>query len=443
MKNIKFKVSIFVLSLVISIIIAELLLQKIIRDVNLPRVYHDVAEFNLYDKEQEGKERYFRDQSQEVYQSNEKTEVICLGDSFTNGGNTFWDNTYPYKLFLRFNKQVTVRNLGVCSSTTLAVSRRLEEFFNGPEYDSSKKYIISIMIGAADIFSRNLEIISEIDNSKFQKWHNMELEQSKKESLLEKIYFFRVLKILSVEIYNRLIGARNSLLSSTKFNQEIQKCAISPTKKFICLKELISNNDDFADLKLDLKEHLVMRYLSGDMAVKSSEISKIIFDFLEMVKVHPRYLEKDYFVMDLMGLAKLQDKITIRELGTFILEHSKGINPKSELVNGEMVKNAIISIEEFDNLNVIRDMEWNKIKKIAKKYNAKLIVMNYPVAYKSTNDYLATMSKKNNLTFLDTERIFTERNNTKEPLLDDWEHCSPKGYDLIAELLFNQLESLR
>ena len=103
MKNIKFKVTIFVLSLVISIIIAELLLQKIISDVNLPRVYHDVAEFNLYDKEQEGKERYFRDQSQEVYQSNEKTEIISLGDSFTNGGNTFWDNTYPYKLFLRFN----------------------------------------------------------------------------------------------------------------------------------------------------------------------------------------------------------------------------------------------------------------------------------------------------------------------------------------------------
>lgn len=443
MKDIKFKIIIFLISSCFSLLAAEFFLRKVIIDVNLPRVYHDVAEFNLYNKEEDGKVEYFRDRSYEVYQANHNTEILCLGDSFTNGGNTFWDNTYPYKLFLKYNKQVTVRNLGVCSSTTLAISKRLQQFFEGPEYNSKKKYIISIMAGSADIFSHNLEVISDIDVSKYQKWHNMDSELGKIEARFEKIYFLRALKVLILEIYNKLVTVKNSLQSSSSFNQAINKCEVSRLEKFICLSELINNSENFSDLSLDLKEHLVMRYLFGNMIIKSSEISNVLMSFIEIIKVHPRYLEKDFLVMDLIGLVNLQDKITLSDLNQFILNYSKGINPKSLIVNKRLVENSNQSLTDLKKLNSIRNIEWAKIHAITKKYNAKLVVMNYPIAYKSTNDYLAEMAKKNELDFLDTEKIFTEKNSVQEPLLDDWEHCSPKGYDLIAELLFNRLESLK
>ncbi len=440
MKSWKTKLTIFILSLIVSVTAVEFGLRYLIKQTNLPRIYHDVAEYNLSDRESAGKNDYYRDRSLEIYGGKEPLEILCIGDSFTNGGNTFWDNSYPYKLYLKFNKKVTVRNLGVCASTTEQIATRLEDFYKSNQYSSEKKYVIAVMAGSADVFagSELVQKISALNISKEQKWVEM---NQKTDSFLSQFYFYKVITLLSQDIKNR-IDKVDSVTEQVAFsNQELSACHNVKTSKerVDCLVKTLKM-ESYHKLSQGSKEYLIIRFLLEKKAFKSSEVTEVIRDFMGLLEYQPQLLERDYLVMNLLGLVKLQDIVSFEELKAAIEKNSHKIVPEAQKVNQELIGNASYWYDNLEKLNGERDVYWKKIFTLAREHNSSIVVMNYPLPYQSTNGYLQTLAKKEGSEFIDVEKTFTLHQKGADALLDDWEHCSPEGYDLIAQTLYDKIE---
>lgn len=434
--------------MLISILVVELTLQFLVKKTNLPRVYHDVAEYNLSDEEVEGKRDYFRDLSMEVYGGKSKLEVLCIGDSFTNGGNTFWDNSYPYKLFLKFDKKITVRNLGVCSSTTEQIAGRLEDFFKSNQFSPNKRYVIAVMAGSADVFAgKNLvQTIPALNISKEQKWVEMSQQMANPDtaSVFTRFYFYKMVMLLARDISNRLHATQNHYLEQVAFSSNgLESCRSikDTTKRASCLKQALKGKS-YKNVSQNIKEYLIIRFLLEKKSFKSSEVTSTIRDFMTFAEQEPRLLERDYLVMNLLGFVKLQDMISFQDLATFIQAQSQHLNPKAREVNSVLIKNSQYWYENIGTLNTERDVYWEKIYQLARAHNSEVIVMNYPLPYKSTNNYLSTISSQKNLEFIDIEKKFTALAGGPTEMLDDWEHCSPEGYDLIAETVYEKIQKM-
>ena len=440
MKNWKTKFTIFFMSLIISVTAVELGLRYLIKKTNLPRIYHDVAEYNLSDQESAGKSDYYRDRSMEIYGGQAPLEVLCIGDSFTNGGNTFWDNSYPYKLYLKFSKKVTVRNLGVCASTTEQIASRLEDFYKSNQYSPNKKYIIAVMAGSADVFAGNnlVQKISALNISKDQKWVEM---NQKPNSFLSEFYFYKVLVLLGEDLRNR-IDKVDSVTDQVAFSsKELSSCHDAKTSKerVDCLFKTL-NLESYQKLSQGSKEYLIIRFLLEQKAFNSSEVTEVIQDFMGLIEYQPQLLERDYLVMNLLGLVKLQDIVSFEELKNAIEKNSQKIAPEAQKVNQELIANASYWYQNLEKLNGERDVYWKKIFTLAREHNSSIVVMNYPLPYQSTNGYLQSVAQKEQSEFIDVEKIFTLHQKGTDVLLDDWEHCSPEGYDLIAQTLYDKIE---
>jgi hypothetical protein len=142
----------------------------------------------------------------------------------------------------------------------------------------------------------------------------------------------------------------------------------------------------------------------------------------------PVFLERDYLVMNILGLLSAQDKVSFDEFKIVVDDQGKFLAPKIAKYNRELIDNYSQHLKKISNLGSLRDHEWIKIYEISKKYRARLLVLNYPVSYKSTNPYLKQMTERFGLEFLDIEKKFDNRDG----LIDDWEHCSKDGYSVVA-----------
>lgn len=435
--SMKIKILLLVISTVLSLVLAEVIIWVYLKNVNSEKIYHDISEYELYQKEEERNTNYMRDKSFEVFKGKEKLEILCIGDSFTNAGNTFFDNSYPAQLYEMLDKKITVRNLGVCSSTTKQVRERLENFFEGKSYDPMKRYVIVVLAGAADIFSANLSYPHIVNLPKLQSDFVIEREMNQKSlSSSKNFYIISIFKYVWSKFTNNLNFDGRHTWNSYLFNHELNKCEslVNSDNKIQCAL-VVSNSFSIQDIRQDIKEHLVIRWLFGSRINNPKLISDVINDFISLFKKAPFFLERDYLVMNILGLMSAQDKVSFEEFRSVVFSQSKFLAPKTARYNQEMIENYFNYTKKNSNLGTIRDQEWSRISEISKKNNARLLVLNYPVSYRSTNPYLMSMSKKYKLEFLDIEKKF----QNQEGLIDDWEHCSKEGYTVIARTVAEKI----
>ena len=109
---------------IIGLIAFEFFMQGLIFYTNLPVNLDPQVE----SRTNEEKYNYNRDITYEIYSKNSSHTIVFIGDSFTNGGNVNFEQSFPYQSFLRFNKKIEVRNMGVCEDTTFGASKRLTIF---------------------------------------------------------------------------------------------------------------------------------------------------------------------------------------------------------------------------------------------------------------------------------------------------------------------------
>ena len=126
-KNIKsflIKITFFCLSLAISIAACEVALNFLLKKYQMPYTYASVPNTHHKGFNEERMRRH--EDIYEMYNSlPSNLEIITIGDSFTNGGNVEWEQSYPFRLFEKLDKRFPVSNMGICEDTTKGTYMRL------------------------------------------------------------------------------------------------------------------------------------------------------------------------------------------------------------------------------------------------------------------------------------------------------------------------------
>ena len=93
-------------------------------------------------------------------------------------------------------------------------------------------------------------------------------------------------------------------------------------------------------------------------------------------------------------------------------------------------------IENRSNLYLEREEMISRIVDLIEKNGDQIILLTYPLPYKMANKSLRKIARTKNLDLVDLESIFSEKMKNSSGgahLIDDWEHCTPAGYKVMAE----------
>lgn len=445
-KETKLKLLIFLTSLFLSLVALELTLRLM---------------GSYVENETVSTQYYNTDEFYEVYtpagklQNKSNQKILCIGDSFTNGGNfqRKWEENYPHHLSKLLNIGSThynVLNLGLCEDTTYGVYQRLKILLNDPRVNNGVKTFVVALVGSADTFHSRAE--QQHDKTKwffpslslqdaFRPWYfklriykayrHIEMsfshiyllwstEKSKTAHLWNESqrYFELVIEKKNQEASRVLENSIISIKSSKEFEKAIEKPEefykdlINPLVNSVvnahlevgdystALKKVVFIGDEFPRAWTIY----AMRYLSFQMYLKQSEIrAEEIIDSLK----------KDSFVFQNKEVQKYYNKL----LGSKELE--KNIDDK-------------------------RMQLWDKIVELAKSKNIRLIIQNYPSAYNGINELLRDVSVKHNLPFVDNRTHFKKliKKNGRSKYLRGDDHCTDLGYRIMAENVRKTIESL-
>lgn len=433
MKKYKSKILISIISFSIAVFCVEFYVRSKINNLNFPKVYSQYSEYKLNENEYSGRTEYIRDYSLEHYKGNNDLEVILIGDSFTNGGNVVWDDSYPYKLYQKLGREVSVRNFGVCSSTTKMARQRVEDFFQSNEYDKNKKYIFGVLVGAGDFLSTNLE--TPIVGINGDKLRHVEMEEGVLGSIFNNLYFFKMTVFVFKEAFDFLYNKSLSFSQHYKYLNSIDECSLDSQCIIDKLKKIQGeiNNQEF--------EFLL--YLSGKFLVRnksfgSQAMAEVLNLNLTLMKSFPALMNRDDFVMSTLSLARVQSKIPMSEILISLRESNNFSDSESQKKNNELFKAA--ESWTFTENQIIQNAndQLKRLIKTVRSNGADVFLINYPIDYKSINENIKQVSSEEDITLIDINNLFDEK---AIGLIDDWEHCTAEGNDIIANEVSKYLNS--
>ncbi|WP_157868300.1 SGNH/GDSL hydrolase family protein [Halobacteriovorax marinus] len=410
------------------------------------------------------------DLTYEVYNSKKTKDIkvdpdsaLCVGDSFTNGGNVQSYDTYPYFLYNQFEKKgksFSVFNFGKCESSTFDSYTRIRDFIqkkkNANEPLPGK---IILLTGSADLFGVNY---GSVNDSKLEPFI-VPIETGVKKLRIYKIYRF-----FKYELFKRF-----SLTNPLRIPYQ----ATSPEEQ-VALKKIITNSltifkdnkSDYSyskeiekkilkDVNLQLskgfrKEVLPLESFSGNIYIERvliyyvgmlsrRDMHKEAIDYLlGFIKDHSNFYWRDntitavkyYFTQAIL----LQSKYSSNDIHQMLIETA----PKEETKSYKKILNLVNSWDEnIKLLNAKREETWKDLYEMTKKEGIELILMNYPSNYQSANSMLERTAKKYNLRFVDNNSLFQKliKRDGKEKYLYDDDHCTPEGYKIMAQNIFNTI----
>lgn len=440
MSRYKSKIALFIISLFVTFATTELVLRLIVKKTNEPKFFYQIKEYELNEKEYSGTESYKRDYSSEIYKSSNRVELTLFGDSFTNGGNVLWDDTYPYQLFQSLEKRVTVRNMGVCSNTTRQSLDVFKKFLASKEFHPDSKNMAIFMIGAADNFSSDLnKPIAGIELEEIN-WVNMEslLYKRKIVNFFDSLIFLKVIRLTYGDLISRI---SNSLYSYNKYDDFIKSMAICDTLQYKgnCIYEVYKSHKTNEVEKDDLKEYLVIKYLSDKRVTNSSGYEILLQDYLTIIKNIPTVISRSDFLMNVLKITQYQNSIPLSEVRNVLLSQ---LNYIEDNKSRDVVENLLETFEKWqNNQDEMRSQilkTWDEIVRLANSNNVELILMTYPADYKLTNQLIREVAKMYKLRLIDLDASFEKIGNRH---LDDWEHSTSEGYKLMAQLISSDLKN--
>lgn len=427
MKNIKFKLLLLLISTSLSVLCVEVYVRSRINTLNAPALFSQYKEYKLNEAEYAGREEYIRDYSLEHFSGEGEFELLFLGDSFTNGGNVEWESSYPFQLFKRLENRVSVRNLGVCSSTTFGASQRLREFINSQEYNKNKKYILGVMVGSADFLANEKEIpIVEIDKEKIK---NVNMNNIKTKSFFTRSYFLRMLAFIYNEFETFFHEKKLTFSGHYKFLKKFDECSVDETYR--CEIEILKNaKKETKKDEFELLLYLSQKKLSKKNSHGSLEIAKMLNLNIMLIETFPELMERDDLVMSTLSLIRLQSKFSTQD----VIERLRKQNQKASLVsmnkNNELFLAASKWVKDEEKILSNSKKALLEIINIAKENKIKIFLMNYPLSYNDVNLNISSTSLETSTPMLNINSAFSKLSD--KVLIDDWEHCTPEGYEVIA-----------
>lgn len=455
MKSIAIKLSLFIISLCISLLISELILNFALSKYQLPNTYQPVDLVNFEKIHKLNNERY--DDVYEHYQSiRSGFEIVTIGDSFTNGGNVNWNQTYPFYLFLNFNQSIPITNMGICEDTSRGTFLRLENYFEKKK--TSTKTFIVVLVGAADFFYDGGLDFENIYSDIIKK--GLVVTEEVRFKGEEELNYFSRTKIIKMFkfIFNYLSSNLKTLFSEN-IKESSTYSLLSPCytghDRTVCLKNTLRQLRESSDSKQI--EYLIKDLISSIIYLnqkKAKPYNDYIEDLLTLYSEIPLVMTNRFFIFNLVSFTSMQSKYSLSNDILPIMKKSVEIDlslhnsrKKDVLDNSVSIINAVEKwVSSKEKINQIQIENYRKIINLAKENNAAVIFLNYPLDYPGVNfNILKATSESHNAHFIDLNTLFRNKvksGYTLQSLIGDWEHCTPLGYKLIADEVYKSIQDI-
>nr|BDT29665.1 SGNH/GDSL hydrolase family protein [Bacteriovorax sp. HI3] len=458
-KSLLIKVSFFCLSLVLSIAVCEVALNYLLKKYQMPYTYTAVKN-NPHKNFNEEKMRRHED-IYEMYKSlPSNLEIITVGDSFTNGGNVEWEQSYPFRLFEKLDRRFPVSNMGICEDTTKGTYMRLSHYFQNKK-DLSRKTIVVVLVGAADMFYDTGKEFESFYNEYMGGNHisseSISFKIEDRLSLFSKLKTVKMTKFVFDWAQNKIFDDQQTTVKNA-LAERLQSCfdSTGSVRRECFIKHLSKIKTAFKDgySKIFFKK-LQDTIISVNLRDKDGSEERIVEDLLTAIHVFPRMLAAPSVLYNLASYTTLQShyslELDIIPLVKHITTDERDFFHEIEKDHDQINKSSAMlkSIESWSAYGAearrIQSQYHEKIINLVQKERGEIIFLTYPLDYKNINSAIMKLAQKENVHVVNVASVFNKLIQSGVPqdeLIGDWEHCTPKGYDVIASSVLSKIEEI-
>lgn len=398
--SIKTKISITIFSFIFFIILLELILRIMGHVYVSMRVAPNEKLFEL--KKEKG-----------MY------VILCVGDSFTFGGDLPINQSYPFHLqkILSLNnlgKKFKVINAGLCDRNSTQVLQALPK--NIKYY---KPHMVILLVGQSNWFN----FIG------FNKKTNFYTELK---DVLYDLRVYKMVKIITLNLEQRML-----LIKFDKHNPLLEE---SFSINSITDPDMHILNQ-IAEARFDLIDYL---YSIGENE-KASGLFKKYFNIDRnsdlLVYQMTEFLEHVY---DVIGEDRKYDanlNLLVEDLQKK-LENNPNLRNKLIMDYFLFFKNIQTSYQNKEIEKRLRE-DLMQIVNICKKNNIKVIIQDYPLPYPMADMALRDTATKHSLPLVRNSRVFSEllKKEGKWTYFLGDNHCTALGYRVMAENIYKEIVS--
>lgn len=480
----KAKIGLPIFGLVVAVVLLELGLRLAGFVVQSSQVSEYVPSESTYMAEL----RYRRDSTYERYQPGSDAapgaetpgghvkalKIVAIGDSFVNAGNARSYQTYPYHLFKLLEASATpatVLNMGVCQNSTFSVALRLMKYLRAIDDPAELPDVVAVFVGSADTF--DLTPRDTPTETVTVDWHDAPggfFDDFRVVKLFRHIARGLAARSLQAELDGHEPVTEEAYASFQKHYQEFKDNAatygwthwedtpgIDPAFE-------ARNQEILASLKAEVRRYFStpnaehMQGQSGELLLNVLAVGPVILHasqqrrdealrtMLEIERSFPVEFwagrSMSYLRYELFQMFQLQSQLTAEEV-LAALAPTLATHP--ELKSQPELAQFLTLLKDSDRMVALVDARrraaWAEMVKLAQDKGVKLIVQNYPTDYTSANAVLREVATKYGLPLVDNQAIFASllKDGDRGDYLEDDDHCTSKGYDVIAHALFDVL----
>jgi hypothetical protein len=477
----KAKIGLPIFGLVVAVVLLELGLRLAGVLVQSSQVSEYVPSDGSYMTEL----RYQRDSTYERYQTGSAAtaataahtkplKIVAIGDSFVNAGNARSYQSYPYHLFKLLENSATpatVLNMGICQDSTFGVAARLIGYLREIKDPADFPDAIAVFAGSADKFNLNPRAI-KFDTVTVD-WHDDPagfFDGFRVVKLFRHIQRGLANRSLQAELNGAEPATEETFASFRRHYQQFKDNAakhgwtnwedspgVDPAFE-------ARNEEILASLRGEVGKNFTaptlehLRGKRGEQLLDVLAVGPVLFYaasqrrdealriMLEVQQSFPKEFwagrTMDFLRYELFQMFQLQSQLTAAEI---LAELAPTLARHPELKTQGELAQFLQLLQDSDAMDAMVDQRrraaWDEMVALAREKGVKLIVQNYPSDYTSANAMLREVATKYDLPLVDNEAIFANllKDGDRSDYLEDDDHCTSKGYAVIARALFEVL----
>lgn len=397
----------------------------ITKNLNNKDIEYLINEYSMSSKEYGSKKGYVRDYSFEYFEGEDKeVEILLVGDSYFGSGNVFWNDSLAYKLYDKFDRKYSVRNLSIQNSSNDLILRRLESFIISEKFSTTKKYIIVLSVGLSDMFDADAEMpisgIAEEDASDFSMQSLIQ-----KNIMAQKVNDLKILSSLFEFIYR------------PKFNKDdfVDTCSHDDITCAVEKMNLIKEED-----KYELAEYLLLKRVLIGNYLNEDDNERRVNQLFRLIRMYPEVTKNDYVYLEILASTKLQRRISFSDVKNLYLENLGALNEqekrKMDLIFSRVENWEKYNIEYENNIR----QRWKALLSREEFGRVRVLQSNYFLKFDKLNDEIEERAKFLGIELLDLRELRQLQNSSE--IVDDWSHYTIFGNDVVSQLLTQRVKDI-
>ncbi len=352
--------------------------------------------------------------------------ILTVGDSYTYGGNVSWEDSYPYRLWLKFRGEMPGKNIAVINEGHCEFNSRQVLAELGGYLDKYRPDIVVALTGSSDkwnLISFNREDANLVfrTGDEYESYLN---SYACEEPRMSPADFFREMRVFKMgrtvflNLQERFILNRRAL----------------KTARLIMDGKAPGATEEEIDSAVKAV-YYASKYEAGlDLALK----------LLRSVKTGSDYYEKDLSYYYLLAWSfSFQNKYgadyVLAELKSIQKDRPEFASNKTFMAYMGFFMNKEKLERELD-ARLERNLD--AMAALCREKGVKLVLLNYPRSYTAVNARLADAARRNGLRFIDNYPVFeklTAKSGRAKYFIGD-DHCSPAGYEILADNVYEALK---